>query len=144
MNPVRMSAADFAKMNQNPGNQDVGKKKPTNAIRMPVVPKQSKSEIEYGRILNTEFPATNGYSIMFEPFSFRLRNGTRYSPDWVVFHGTAIVRIIEVKGTWRLNSAGASAMKFKSCVTDFPMFRYRHASKSANGWSAWESSEPPR
>ncbi len=125
---------EFKRLHGSPfGNQDVSRK-PMNALRMPAPPKMTKAEEQYGRILQTQYPYRASHEIMFESISFRLRNGTRYTPDWVVFGGAQIVLVVEVKGSFRLGSAGTSAMKVKDFVVDYPMIPFRHVQKQKDGW----------
>jgi len=102
-------------------------------INMPKPAKMSQAEIDYGRLLQSEFPGPE-YRHGYEEITLRLRSGTRYSPDWVVYAGNRIVLFVEVKGSHRLGSAGASHEKFKSAVVDYPQFHFRYAKKDGDGW----------
>ena len=130
----RMTSAEFR---QRMGATPVVSTKPSsNAIRLPKQRKQSKAEAEYGRILQAEFI---GCEVLYEAISFRLPSGTRYCPDWTVWHKRELVLIVEVKGGFRLGSAGASARAFKECIAAFPHLAFRHAHKTGDGWAKVEA-----
>lgn len=135
--PLRMSARDFRKMQGLPVDGEVSKSagKPAPGIRMPKERKKSKPEVLYGQILEIEFRPHYGSQVLYEPFSFRLPSGTRYSPDWVVMSGDQIKLCVEVKGNFRLGSAGASHEKFKAACKAFPAIRFRYAKFGKDGWA---------
>jgi hypothetical protein len=103
------------------------------AIRVPK-PRMTKTEAEYERILHTQFPASMGFVVQFEGLSFRLPSGTRYTPDFVIWDGNKILLAVEVKGSYRLGSAGTSHEKFKAAMAAYPEIRWRYAQKTKDGW----------
>lgn len=108
-------------------------KGPKASIRMPKARKKSKPEQEYEAILAQEF-CGSGVTVRYEPFALRLNSGARYSPDLVVFRGNEILCACEVKGGYRLQSAGRSYLAFKSAVAEYPDWPWRFAEKRDGQW----------
>ena len=133
-----MSAAQFRAMH---GAVPV-QPKAGNHIRLPKPLKMTKTETECLRILSIEFPACR---IEFQPMRLRLPSGCYYKPDFGVFMeggGLLFMLLVEVKGAYRLGSAGRSALAFKSAIAAFPEFKFRHATKTAEGWDTLDSPGP--
>lgn len=107
------------------------------AIRMPAPLKMTKVEVEYERILKIEFP--NFYDVRFEAITLRLPGGSRYTPDFSVWHERALLLLVETKGAYRLSSAGRSHTAFKEAIAAFPHFKFRFAQKSKDGWKTMEA-----
>lgn len=105
------------------------------SIRLPKEAEPNKTEAEYGRILQVQFP---GKTILYEAVTFRLKCGARYTPDWTVWIGPTILLAVECKGAFRLGSADRSNLAFKSAIAEFPNIRWRHAQKSKDGWKITE------
>jgi len=127
-----MTAADFQKLHgSGAGNQDVSKKP---AIRLPKEKKMSKPEREYERILRNEFPQCE---IRHEGISFKLEGGL-YTPDFTVWNGIILALVVEVKGAYRLQSAGRSHFAFKSAKAAWPHIKFRFAQCGKDGWNITE------
>jgi hypothetical protein len=134
--PIRLSAAEFQKQfGTSLGNQVVNDKPKGPAIRLPKPKKMTKAEEEYGRILQIEFAA--GGEVKFEAISFKLDGGV-YSPDFSVWDGPRLLLCVEVKGSYRLHSAGRSHMAFKAARAAWPNIRWRFAQASKDGWRTVE------
>lgn len=61
-----------------------------------------------------------GVDARYEALTFRLANGHRYTPDWVVFVDGAPVACHEVKGAYRLHSHGRARLAFDQARIEFP------------------------
>jgi len=109
-------------------------------IRIPKARKKSSAEAQYEARLRREFPDCE---VRHEPFGLRLASGARYTPDFVVLRGPEIVLMVEVKGSYRLHSAGRSHLAFKTAISEWPALRWRYAAKGRDG--AWDITdvEPP-
>jgi hypothetical protein len=127
---MRMTAAQYQnQFGSGIWNQDVSVKKP--AIRLPKATKMSKPEAEYERILRMEFPTAE---VKREAISFKL-DGGNYTPDFTVWQGSILVLAVEVKGAYRLHSAGRSHFAYKTAKAAWPHVRFRFAQREKNGWS---------
>lgn len=106
------------------------------AIRMPAPVKMSKPEAEYERILKIEFPM---FEVRYEAITLKLPGGN-YTTDFVVMNANRIILMVEVKGSFRLGSAGRSHMAFKAAVAAWPHIRFRFAQRDKLGdWRTVES-----
>lgn len=101
-------------------------------IRIPAKREPNKTEDEYKRILESEFPAAIGYKVRFEPMSFTLNCGTSYRPDLIVMEGSIIVLCVEVKGGFIIRDA--SKEKFKQARAEWPEIEWRFAQKIKGEW----------
>ncbi len=68
--------------------------------------------------------------VRYEPITFRLKNGHRYTPDWVVFREGLPRECIEVKGSYRFGSQNRSQMAWAQARLDFPGLRWV--------WAMWD------
>jgi hypothetical protein len=104
------------------------------AIRMPKKRIPNQGEAEYGALLRKQFPYAH---IEYEAVTLRLPSGTRYTGDWCVMPTTGRMLIVEVKGSYRLGSAAASARAFKEACAAFPNIEFWHVTKQEDGsWLA--------
>ncbi|MFZ3168102.1 MAG: hypothetical protein WA130_10850, partial [Candidatus Methanoperedens sp.] len=96
--------------------------------------KQTKCEMEYGRMLAMEFL---GAKITPWGITLRMSNGHKYTPDFVVFYGDLIL-LVEVKqrgkNGFRQNSYQRAKLAYDQCQVEFPMFQYRWAEKQHGAW----------
>jgi hypothetical protein len=75
-------------------------------------------------------------AIIYEALTFRLRNGMKYTPDWVVLWWNSIVSCHEVKGSYRFPSHGRSDMAWRQAALDFPGIRWvRAVRRRGGGWA---------
>lgn len=65
-----------------------------------------------------------GLDARYEALTFRLSNGHRYTPDWVVFEYGRPVECHEVKGAYRFASHGRSRLAFDQARVEFPGLRW--------------------
>lgn len=65
-----------------------------------------------------------GQDARYEALTFRLANGHRYTPDWVVFEDGRPVECHEVKGAYRFASHGRSRLAFDQARVEFPGLRW--------------------
>ena len=68
--------------------------------------------------------------VRYEPLTFKLKNGHRYTPDWVVFRDGLPVECIEVKGSYRFASQNRSQMAWAQARLDFPGLKWV--------WAVWD------
>ena len=135
--PIRLTASEFQKQfGSSIGNQIVSKQPEKKAaIRLPKPKTMTKAEEEYQRILEIEFVA--GGEVKFEAISFKLGGGV-YTPDFTVWDGSRLLLCVEVKGSYRLHSAGRSHMAFKAARAAWPNIRWRFAHFTKDGWMTAE------
>lgn len=104
------------------------KKKP--AIRMPKARLMSAAERQYLYHLESEFPDE---TILYEGLTFRLKSGCLYCADFTVWNRSKLLLVCEVKGSYRLQSAGRSHLAFKTAVSEWPSIQFRYAAKQKDG-----------
>lgn len=113
--------------------------KPSGPMRLPAQKTRSKPEALYEMVLAAEFKASAGYRVEFETLTLHLASGTKYTPDFIVWHGTALVLAVEVKGPIKLKSLDRATIKFKEAITSFPHIKFRHAFQDGlTGWGVQE------
>lgn len=61
-----------------------------------------------------------GKDARFEALTFKMANGRKYTPDWVVFEDGRPVKCIECKGSYKLHSHGRAQLAFSQCKVEFP------------------------
>ena len=98
--------------------------------------KQTKCEMEYGRMLAYEFPDA---VIIPWGITLRMQNGHKYTPDYLVMD-TDLYWLIEVKqrgkNGFRQNSYQRARLAFDQCRAEFKLFRFRWAEKHCGTWDA--------
>lgn len=105
------------------------------SIRVPAKSEMSGVEAEYERMLKLEFPTSK---ILYERFTLRLPGGSAYTPDFTIWAANMLFRVVEVKGPYRLKSAGRSHIVFIECIAAFPNITFRFAQKTPDGWEVHE------
>lgn len=70
---------------------------------------------------------------VYEPLTFHLPGGSRYTPDYMTVEETGRITLHEVKGSYRLPSHGRARTAFTECAAAFPMFGWRWATRQNNG-----------
>jgi len=73
-------------------------------------------------------------SIYYEGLTFRMANGHRYTPDWVVVMESGEIECHEVKGGYALHSHQRARLAFDQARVEFPWCRWVWATKSKQGW----------
>lgn len=84
----------------------------------------NKTETEYQR------RHLQGRDARFEALTFRMANGHRYTPDWVVFTATGKIECHEVKGGYALGSEQRARLAFDQARVEFPWIVWVWAKKS--------------
>ena len=75
-------------------------------------------------------------SAMYEGVTLHLKNGHRYTPDWVIFNDGGLgygLECVEVKGAYKFHSEGRAKLAFDQAKVDFPHIRFRWAVLQKNG-----------
>jgi hypothetical protein len=71
-----------------------------------------------------------GMDARFEALTFRMANGHRYTPDWVVFTNAGNIECHEVKGGYALGSEQRARLAFDQARVEFPWITWVWAKKS--------------
>lgn len=138
-------------MKRNPSLKIAGAGKSNTADRIPTQPqevksvskakngsrgKQTKCEMEYGRMLAFEFPGCE-----VEPFgiTLRLANGHKYTPDFIVKDKEGIKLICECKqrgkNGFRQHSYQRAKVMFDQSRVEYPFWLFRWAEKQSGIWN---------
>lgn len=78
--------------------------------------------------------ALRGLDARYEALTFRLANGHRYTPDWVVFADGRPVSCHEVKGRHRFHSHQRARLAFDQAAAEFPGLTWLWATLTEKGW----------
>jgi hypothetical protein len=71
----------------------------------------------------------------YEALTFRMANGHRYTPDWVVFLDGRPVACHECKGGYALHSQQRARLAFDQARVEFPGLCWVWAVKVGGQWS---------
>lgn len=97
--------------------------------------KQTKAEIEYGRMLKMEFPEAD---IIPWGVTLRMQNGHKYTPDYLV-NGDGWMLLVEVKqrgkNGFRQQSYQRAKVAFDQCRVEFCNFTWRWSEKQSGIWT---------
>lgn len=97
----------------------------------------NKTEAEYAEHLYSRKLAGEVLEYWFEAMTFKLADGCRYTPDFIVFLADGTLEAHEVKGFW----SDDAKVKIKVAAGMFP-FRFvamtRIAKKHGGGWKETE------
>ena len=88
----------------------------------------NKTEADYQRY------HLRGLDARFEAVTFRMANGHRYTPDWVVFGDGRPVACHECKGGYALHSQQRARLAFDQVRVEFPGLVWVWAVKTPAGW----------
>ena len=81
-----------------------------------------------------------GLDARYEAVTFRLSNGHRYTPDWVVFDSAGILLSChEVKGSYRFHSHGRARLAFDQAAVEFSGITWFWATLTSRGWERRKS-----
>jgi hypothetical protein len=109
---------------------------PARAVVRPVGVKghraPNKTEADYRR------RHLGGLDARFEAVTFRMANGHRYTPDWVVFADGRPVACHECKGGYALHSQQRARLAFDQARIEFPGLNWVWAVKTTAGWQVEE------
>lgn len=72
--------------------------------------------------------------VHFEGVTFRMENGHRYTPDWLVVTTVGRIECHEVKGGYRLQSHQRARLAFDQARVEFPWVAWIWATRSKHGW----------
>lgn len=100
--------------------------RPTSKTRAPSGP--NKTEADYQRTY------LRGIDARYEALTFRMANGHRYTPDWVVFEDGKPIACHECKGGYALHSQQRARLAFDQATVEFTGLVWVWAVKGANGW----------
>jgi len=76
-----------------------------------------------------------GLDARYEAVTFRLSNGHRYTPDWVVFDSAGrLLSCHEVKGSYRFHSHGRARLAFDQAAVEFSGITWFWATLTREGW----------
>ena len=82
------------------------------------------TEAEYGKLFMADRKA------VYEGFTFKMLNGHKYTPDWVVFDDNGgVLEAHEVKGGYAMFSQGRARLAFDQCKVEFPHVKFYWAKK---------------
>ena len=110
--------------------------KATDEAAAPVVQKRgrqpNKTETAYrAEVLDRRPDVT---AVRYEGLTFRMENGHRYTPDWVVVTGSGRIECHEVKGRYALQSQQRARLAFDQARVEFPWFKWIWATRAKHGW----------
>jgi hypothetical protein len=88
----------------------------------------NKTEADYQRHY------LRGMDARYEGLTFRMANGHRYTPDWVVFLDGRPVACHECKGGYALHSQQRARLAFDQVRVEFPWLKWIWAVKTNDGW----------
>jgi len=74
-------------------------------------------------------------AVRYEGMTFRMENGHRYTPDWVVVTDASRIECHEVKGRRALHSQQRARLAFDQARVEFPWFTWIWAVRGKNGWT---------
>ena len=75
-------------------------------------------------------------AIHYEGLTFRMANGHRYTPDWVVVMEDGGIECHEVKGRRALHSQQRARLAFDQARVEFPWVKWVWAARREHGWSS--------
>jgi len=88
----------------------------------------TKTECEYLQIF------LYGKDARFEALTFKMANGHKYTPDFVVFESGIPKECYEVKGSYRLQTYQRSRLAFDQCRHEFHGLKWVWAEKKKGEW----------
>ena len=96
----------------------------------------NKTELAYSYVLEMEFVGCLTY---FEGLTFRLKNGHRYTPDWVLRIDDDKVMCVEVKARGKNNfrqpSYQRARVMFDQCRVEWTNYVWRWAERHNGQWT---------
>ena len=92
----------------------------------------NKTEAAYRReVLDTRRDTA---AVTYEGLTFRMANGHRYTPDWLVVTKAGAIECHEVKGRRALHSQQRARLAFDQARVEFPWAAWVWAVRTASGW----------
>jgi hypothetical protein len=96
----------------------------------------NRTESAYQQALEFEFADFSDLQVIYEGITLKLKNGARYTPDFVVMGIYGHPLLVEVKNSaYKHASYGRSHMAFNQAKLDYPIFQYRWVEKTQEGWT---------
>ena len=89
----------------------------------------NKTEADYQRHY------LRGMDARYEGLTFRMANGHRYTPDWVVFIDGRPVACHECKGGYALHSQQRARLAFDQVRVEFPWLKWIWAVRVGGQWT---------
>ena len=93
----------------------------------------NKTELDYQRTHLRMMDAR------FEALTFRMSNGHKYTPDWIVFEEGRPTQCHECKGSYALHSQQRARLAFDQCAREFEGLDWFWARKTTNGWDQYHA-----
>ncbi len=103
----------------------------------PFPPKESPREPKGPNKTEARYRAERlrGLDARYEAVTFRLANGHRYTPDWVVFDPDGRpVECHEIKGSYQMHSHGRARLAFDQARTEIPGLTWVWATWTGKKW----------
>jgi len=91
----------------------------------------NKTELCYKQEVLDRVPGVSG--ITYEPLTFKLGNGHRYSPDWI-YQKDGKLHCVEVKGSYKLGSYQRARLAFDQARVEFPWAVWIWAERFEREW----------
>lgn len=129
---IRAQLADYSRPPDEihmPDDPDIGP--PTGARAKNTRRTPNKTEAHY-RLIHFR-----GLDARYEALTFRMSNGHRYTPDWVVFEEGRPVACHECKGSYKLHSQQRARLAFDQCAKEFPGLNWFWAVKDKTAPGGW-------
>lgn len=130
-----MSLTEFREIQAKLAAKGDQTKKPTKPKAQIVLsdldPTPNATEARYKTDHLCDFPEPD-HAWLYERHTFRLSNGTIYTPDWTVWQGNACVLVVEVKGSYIHRDS--SKDKFRLARKDFTNLRFQFAQWRGSQW----------
>lgn len=79
--------------------------------------------------------------VRVHPFTLRMDNGHRYTPDFLCtpLDASKPRVVVEVKGSYRLHSYGRARLAFDQARLEYPEFAFVWMEKTKTGWATVET-----
>ena len=136
--PLRLQAqvrAQLANDARPAGCRTSGSESAPTPTPVPVADRGTRGQREPNKT-ESDYRATylRGMDARYEALTFRMANGHRYTPDWVVFHEGRPIACHECKGGYALGSQQRARLAYDQVRVEFPWIRWVWAVKSKGGW----------
>ncbi|MEI6789360.1 MAG: hypothetical protein WCL49_12865 [bacterium] len=136
--PLRLQAqvrAQLANDARPAGGRTIVQESAPTPTPVPVADRGTRGQREPNKT-ESDYRATylRGMDARYEALTFRMANGHRYTPDWVVFIDGRPVACHECKGGYALGSQQRARLAFDQVRVEFPWIRWVWAVQSKDGW----------
>ncbi len=135
-----LQLSDAVRLRQTPETLQVlgyavpeAQRQPAAKAARPTPGEMTKTEARYMReVLQPQAAAGAISGIVFQPFTLRLANGHRYTPDFGFMAGRR-AHFTEVKGSYRLHSHQRARLAFDQAAVEWPCFIWIWAELGTDG-----------